>query len=81
MARAASEEVRRWVSLFVTRLRSEAAILNGHDLRQMGIPPGPRYKEILGDLLDARLNGRLSTREDEVAFVRRRFLKDVRREA
>jgi tRNA nucleotidyltransferase (CCA-adding enzyme) len=81
MAKAASEEVRRWVSLFVTRLRSESTILSGHDLRQMGILPGPCYKEILGVLLDARLNGRVATREDETAFVRRRFLKGVTNDA
>jgi tRNA nucleotidyltransferase (CCA-adding enzyme) len=80
MARAAGEEVRRWISLFVTRLRSEETRLSGRDLQQLGIPPGPRYKEILSALLDARLNGQVSTRDDEVALVRKRFLRQEKGE-
>ncbi|MGI8586994.1 MAG: CCA tRNA nucleotidyltransferase [Chloroflexia bacterium] len=44
-------------------------LLTGDDLREMGIPPGPRYREILAALLTARLEGRVSSREDEVETV------------
>ena len=74
MARASCEEVRRWISLFVTQLREISPLLNGHDLRRLGIPPGPDYKTILAALLKARLAGRVVTREDELALVRKRFL-------
>ncbi|BCA80056.1 CBS domain-containing protein [Desulfuromonas sp. AOP6] len=74
MARASCEEVRRWISLFVTQLRDVVPLLNGHDLRSLGIPPGPQYKTILAALLKARLAGRVVTREDELAMVRKRFL-------
>jgi tRNA nucleotidyltransferase (CCA-adding enzyme) len=49
--------------------------LTGHDLQVLGIAPGPAYKKIFATLLDARLNGRVVTQEDEVALVRRRFLR------
>lgn len=74
MARAGNEEVRRWFSLFFTQLRGVCTHLTGHDLRALGIAPGPEYKKILATLLDARLNGKVITREDEVTLVRRRFL-------
>jgi len=74
MARAGHEEVRRWFSLFFTQLRGACPHLTGHDLRALGIAPGPEYKDILATLLDARLNGKVVTREDEVTLVRRRFL-------
>jgi tRNA nucleotidyltransferase (CCA-adding enzyme) len=75
MARAASEEVRRWFSQFFTHLRDVSPQLTGRDLQLLGVPPGPVFKKILATLLDARLNGRVVTREDEVALVRRRFLR------
>jgi tRNA nucleotidyltransferase (CCA-adding enzyme) len=43
--------------------------LTGEDLKQMGIPTGPRYKRILASLMDAKLDGQVRTRDDEVAFV------------
>jgi len=75
MARAGSEEVRRWFSLFFTQLRGSSTKLGGRDLQALGIPPGPVFKKILATLLDARLNGQVTTRDDEIALVRRRFLR------
>jgi tRNA nucleotidyltransferase (CCA-adding enzyme) len=65
--------VRRWISLYVTRLRDEKSWIDGEDLKKIGIPPGPEYKEILRRVLLARLDGKATTREEEIAFVRRRY--------
>ena len=43
--------------------------LNGHDLKRMGIPPGPVYKEILERLRAARLDGQAASYQDEVDLV------------
>lgn len=75
MARTEDEEVRRWISHFVTHLRQAAPHLNGNDLKRLGIPPGPRYREILQALLEAQMDGKVATREEEIDLVRRRFLK------
>ncbi|WP_291316271.1 CBS domain-containing protein [Desulfuromonas sp.] len=77
MASAGHEEVRRWISQYFTRLAGASSILTGSDLKRMGLPPGPRYREILDGLLDARLNGKVVTREDEVALVKKRFLRSA----
>jgi len=45
-------------------------LLSGHDLIALGLPPGPRFKEILGAVEDAQLEGRMLTREDALAWVR-----------
>jgi hypothetical protein len=47
--------------------------MNGELLQQMGLSPGPRLGELLGALLEAKLDGRVKTREDEVQFVRLRL--------
>ncbi len=74
MALAGNEAVRRWISQYVTQLRTVTSFLTGKDLAELGLPPGPRYRTALAALLEARLDGRVATREDEVALVRQRFL-------
>jgi tRNA nucleotidyltransferase (CCA-adding enzyme) len=76
MARAGTEEVRRWIATFINQLRDVEVVVTGHDLADLGIAPGPVYKKIKQALLDARLNGKVTTREDELGLVRKRFLKD-----
>ncbi|MBI3302961.1 MAG: CCA tRNA nucleotidyltransferase [Deltaproteobacteria bacterium] len=45
-------------------------LLSGHDLIALGLPPGPRFKEILSAVEEAQLEGRLLTREEALAWVR-----------
>ncbi len=73
MASTTAEVVRRGISNYFTRLRSTTTFLTGNDLKEMGLDPGPIYRKILDGLLDARLNGQVKTREDEVRFVRKHW--------
>ena len=45
--------------------------LNGRDLARLGVLEGPRVGLLLERLRDARIEGEISTREEEEAFVRR----------
>jgi tRNA nucleotidyltransferase (CCA-adding enzyme) len=65
---------------YLDRLRHIAPTIGGDYLREQGVPPGPIYKRLLRDLLDAKLNGELPEREDEVRFVREWLTSDARRE-
>jgi tRNA nucleotidyltransferase (CCA-adding enzyme) len=51
--------------------KSVKTALTGRDLQAMGLKPGPRYKTILGKLLDARIDGMVTTEAEERAFVRK----------
>jgi len=62
--------VRERVGLFRTQLRAVAPALTGDDLKRMGLRPGPVYREILARLRAARLDGEITTREEEEALVR-----------
>jgi tRNA nucleotidyltransferase (CCA-adding enzyme) len=73
MARTGSDDVRRWLSHYHTHLRGTAPLLDGSDLARLGFPPGPEYKEMLAALLEARLDGKVVTRDDEEALVRKRY--------
>jgi putative nucleotidyltransferase with HDIG domain len=48
-------------------------LVTGDDLIQLGHRPGPRFKEILQDLEDAQLEGRISNREEALAFLQEHF--------
>jgi poly(A) polymerase len=48
-------------------------LITGSDLIEAGYKPGPRFKEILTAVEDAQLEGRLTTGETAMEFVRREF--------
>ena len=50
-----------------------APLITGRDLIEAGYEPGPRFKEILGAVEDAQLEGRLDSREAAMEYVRREF--------
>jgi poly(A) polymerase len=48
-------------------------LLTGRDLIEAGYEPGPRFKEVLAAVEDAQLEGRLTSREAAMEYVRREF--------
>jgi poly(A) polymerase len=50
-------------------------LITGDDLNQMGLHPGPQFKEILESVEEAQLDGRLKERAEALAFVRGRYIK------
>jgi tRNA nucleotidyltransferase (CCA-adding enzyme) len=53
--------------------KSVKTVLTGRDLQAMGLKPGPRYKTILGRLLDARIDGMIKTEAEERALVEKQL--------
>jgi tRNA nucleotidyltransferase (CCA-adding enzyme) len=53
--------------------RTIRTALTGRDLQALGLEPGPQYKTILGKLLDARIDGIITTEANERAFVQKRL--------
>jgi tRNA nucleotidyltransferase (CCA-adding enzyme) len=70
MAMAEDDAKKKEISQYLIELRTVKSQLTGHDLKSMGIVPGPVYSKIMDALLSERLRGRLKTRDDEKAFVR-----------
>jgi poly(A) polymerase len=48
-------------------------LITGRDLIEAGYEPGPRFKEILSAIEDAQLEGRLSTPDAAMEYVRREY--------
>lgn len=63
-----------WARATLARLRDEPPapprLITGDDLLALGVPPGPRIGEILRLVDDARLEGRIRTREEALEFAR-----------
>jgi len=70
MAKTCREDVKKYISLYFTQLQNVRCFITGRDLQKLGAPAGPRFREILDKLLDARLNGIVQSREDELQFAR-----------
>ncbi len=49
-------------------------LLNGRDLEEIGLKPGPLFKEILNALEDEQLEGRISTRQEALSWLRSKYL-------
>ncbi len=71
MSRTGSEYLVSRIRRYLTEYRSVAGEVKGGDLKKLGIPPGPEYKEILNRLLSARLDGKVRSREEELGLARR----------
>jgi tRNA nucleotidyltransferase (CCA-adding enzyme) len=71
MAKTTQVDTRRYISLYFTQLKDTKTLLRGDDLIEMGMKPGPSIKNILSNLLKARLDEQVTTRQDEMAYIRR----------
>lgn len=65
MTKSKGESVKRRISAYVTTYQQIKPVTTGADLKAMGLKPGPQFKKILDRLLDARLNGEVTTDEQE----------------
>jgi len=68
---------RQHIQLFLKKLRYVKPALTGNDLQKIGIAPGPRMKEILQRLHNARLDRKVTSKEEENILVRKWLDKEV----
>jgi tRNA nucleotidyltransferase (CCA-adding enzyme) len=67
--RAAAAAVQSWLA----EGAQVATELKGRDLLALGHRPGPLFREILDALLAEKLEGRVATRDDELAWVKEHY--------
>jgi tRNA nucleotidyltransferase (CCA-adding enzyme) len=72
-AAAGTVVIKRRIAEFFRSCHGTRVFVSGHDLQRLGIAPGPEYQRILRALLDAKLDGRVTTKEDELAFINERI--------
>jgi len=73
MAKTKHEFVKKAVSTYLSKLRDVKAAVTGKDLVQLGLPPGPIFQKILTEILNARLNGEITTKDQEFDLAKKRI--------
>ena len=72
-AKTKSERIKKSISIFFTKLKETKILIKGKDLIDLGYEPGLLFKDIFERILEAKLEGYISTREDEINFVKSKF--------
>ncbi|GAB4571186.1 MAG: CBS domain-containing protein [Anaerolineae bacterium] len=68
---APTYNARRQIVQYVTEWRHVRQTFTGEDLKALGLKPGPLYKRLLTRLRNARLDGEVSSYDEERALVER----------
>jgi tRNA nucleotidyltransferase (CCA-adding enzyme) len=61
----------RMVFRYLNHSKRIKIFTTGKDLMEMGIKPGPEYKEILDSILKEKVNGNIDTLDDELLYIKR----------
>jgi tRNA nucleotidyltransferase (CCA-adding enzyme) len=69
MALSEKDDSRKAISNFITTSSSVKPEITGDDLKSMGIREGPIFKELLQSVRDAKIDGILRTKEEEINYV------------
>jgi tRNA nucleotidyltransferase (CCA-adding enzyme) len=76
MAKSRQEASRRAISLYFKELKNLKPELKGRDLVALGFQSGPQIKEILNMLQEARLNGVVQSKGEELELIRKCYGDD-----
>jgi len=69
MALATQEETKKAISNFYTHQRTVKPYIRGRDLMALGLKPNPVFTVIFNQILNEKLEGRLKTKKEELAFA------------
>lgn len=72
-----SAEDKEMIRSYVNEARRTVPELSGDDLRNLGIEPGPRMRELLQSLRAGRIDGMLRSKDDEILWLRQEERKDL----
>ncbi|BCA56259.1 hypothetical protein W02_33990 [Nitrospira sp. KM1] len=69
------------LSRFLQRDRDVTTSITGDDLKRLGLPAGPRFRIILRQIRDAKIDGRIANRPAELELARRLVNRTISRGA
>lgn len=71
LARSQSRAAISRIKAYIENYSALRANIRGHDIKEMGLKPGPRFKKILEKVLHRKIDGFLKTKEDEIDYVKK----------
>jgi len=66
---SSDNKLRDVIQMYITRWQYITPMINGHDLKERGIPPGPIYRKILSSLRAAWVDGDITSKEEEIVLL------------
>ena len=63
-------EIKKALINYLGKWRHVQPKATGHDLKKLGLSPGPEYKKILRKLREAWLDGEIKSEKDETALLK-----------
>ncbi len=66
-----NKDLKDKVDLFLNGLKDIKISIDGNNLIQMGLKPGPLFSEVLREVLKARVNGEITSYEQEIELVKK----------
>lgn len=70
-AKRSNDNLQKHIEEFFKYYHGSRIHISGHDLNALGISPGPRYQDLLKKILNAKLDGKVSSREGEIALLKK----------
>ena len=64
-----------WVKVFLEALRDIKILITGKDLIDLGFLPSPYFNKLFDVVLKEKLDGKLKTKEEEIAFLKK-YIKE-----
>jgi len=68
-ASSKDKNLKKYIIDFLEIYNDIRILVSGHDLAGLGIPPGPRYKNLFSEVLKAKLNGQVKSHQDEMSLI------------
>lgn len=66
-----SSLVKKYIKDFLERYNLMSLKVTGEDLKKLGVKPGPRFKQLLEKIAQKKLDSRLKTKGQELAFLKK----------
>jgi tRNA nucleotidyltransferase (CCA-adding enzyme) len=70
MAVTRKRNIKKCISKYYNQLKDIQPTIGGQELLEAGLKPGPVFRQVLDALLDAKLNGDIKLKQEELEFVR-----------
>lgn len=74
-ASCANPVFKRNIADFLDIYNGMRILVSGNDLAGLGVLPGPRYQKIFTQVLKAKLNGQVKTKDEELALIKQLLRK------
>jgi tRNA nucleotidyltransferase (CCA-adding enzyme) len=66
-----NRRIQQYIKDFFQYYNDTRIHISGHDLHRLGISPGPNYQKILKKVLNAKLDGSVRTKEEELRLIKK----------